>query len=147
MDTLAPNHKLALNGSEECEILAASKNAEQEAGGGSVFINPLLCKSYRDLAPLLSVFITMLYNIKLISHSRILTCNQFNGESTNSPISLPTAWKSVFPRFSLWYVYSFMFLILICAEWLSDGLYLDWNFRFLAILSILLILILQNWLQ
>ena len=46
------NHQLALPKNSQCEILTAFNNADCESGSTGVFIDPIMHKSYKGLAPL-----------------------------------------------------------------------------------------------
>lgn len=51
-DLEGPKHKLALASTDNCDIIAAFRNAERQAGQSGVYIDPMLRKSYKGLAPL-----------------------------------------------------------------------------------------------
>ena len=46
------NHQPALPKNSQCEILTAFNNVDRESGSTGVFINPIMRKSYKGLAPL-----------------------------------------------------------------------------------------------
>lgn len=51
-DMVAPRHVLALAKSSTCQILNGFKDAERQSNSRTVYIDPLLRKSYKTLAPL-----------------------------------------------------------------------------------------------
>ena len=49
------NHQLALPKNRQCEILTTFNNADCESRSTGVFINAIMCKSYKGLTPLLCI--------------------------------------------------------------------------------------------
>ena len=62
------NHRLALPKGSLCEILTAFKVADRQSGNTGVFIDPIMCKSYKGLAPLPCVVFCIIHSLLLIQY-------------------------------------------------------------------------------